>query len=399
MLEPDEAKRADNLYLYLKLLDVYINGLGDDGGCDEGPSYWFAAGASVFDSLDMLDSATGGKVNIYTEPFIGKMASYIYKMHIAGNYFVDFADADPRFSADGVVLYRFGKAIKDDTLTQFGLSLHAKNKGVVGEGFMKPRRLSDLLNAKDLPATNTYSPPAEAWFSDIQVMTARTRSGLFLATHAGSNGESHNHNDVGDFIVYMDGEPVIIDAGRGNYTAKTFSSHRYELWFTESQYHNLPIVNGIGQSDGTKFAASNVVHSDRGLKMDIAPAYPKEVGIGSWIRSVSLNEPKDTVSIKDEYSLKAQPASLQQIFMTVCSADTSTPGKIVLTTAKGSAALLSYDAKTWTVTTERPSTEGPEYSSFVEKWEKRPITRIVLTAKMPSSSGVLSYSVSRCCSL
>lgn len=395
LLEPDEAKRADNLYLYLKLLDVYINGLGDDGGCDEGPSYWFAAGASVFDSLDMLDSATGGKINIYNEPFIGKMASYIYKMHIAGNYFVDFADADPRFNADGVVLYRFGKAIKDDALTQFGLSAYARNKRVVGEGFMKPRRLSDLLAARDLPATNTYSPPAEAWFSDIQVMTARSRSGLFLATHAGNNGESHNHNDVGDFIVYMDGEPVIIDAGRGNYTAKTFSSHRYELWFTESQYHNLPIVNGIGQSDGRQFAAGTVVHGDRGLTMDIAPAYPKEAGINSWKRSIALKDENDTVTITDDYSLKTQPTSLQQIFMTVCDVDISTPGKIGLTTAKGKRAVVIYDAGSWTVTTENPSTTGPEYSSFVEKWEKRPIVRIILSAKSPKTTGEFGYTVSR----
>jgi hypothetical protein len=35
-------------------LDSYLNSLGEDGGCDEGPSYWFAAGGSVFDCLELF---------------------------------------------------------------------------------------------------------------------------------------------------------------------------------------------------------------------------------------------------------------------------------------------------------------------------------------------------------
>lgn len=170
LLEPDEAKRAENLCQYMKWLDIYINGLGEDGGCDEGPSYWFAAGGSVFDNLEILQSATQNRINIYDEPLIRKMASYIYKMHIAGNYFVDFADADPQFSGDGLMLYRFGKDIKDDELAQFGLYLYQRNGKAVGEGFQKPRRLNNLVTVKDLPLTeNTYTPVSEAWFSDIEV--------------------------------------------------------------------------------------------------------------------------------------------------------------------------------------------------------------------------------------
>src|SRR5262249_30476393 len=170
---------------------------------------------SVFDALETLKNATGGRIDIYKEPIIHKIASYIYKMHIADNYFVNFAYADPRVSADGLMLYRFGKAIGDDTLMRFGAYMHARNARFEGEGIQKPRRLSNLLELKDMPPELTiYTPINETWLSDIQVMTARIPNGLFLATHAGNNGESHNHNDVGDFIVYLGNEPVIIDAGR-----------------------------------------------------------------------------------------------------------------------------------------------------------------------------------------
>ncbi|HEX3101045.1 MAG TPA: heparinase II/III family protein, partial [Pyrinomonadaceae bacterium] len=398
LLEPNEAKRAENLYHYMKLTDIYINGLGDDGGCDEGPSYWFAAGGAVFDALETIQSATNDRIGIYNEPLIKKMASYIYKMHIADNYFVDFADADPKFSGDGVMLYRFGKDIKDETLSQFGLYLYSRNRMPAGEGFQKPRRLRNLLTLKELSDLKpSYTPVSEAWFSDIQALTARTPSGLFLATHAGNNDESHNHNDVGDFIVYLGNEPVIIDAGRGNYTAKTFSSKRYELWFTQSQYHNLPIISGFGQLAGKPYTADHVKQSTSGtatsLFMDISKAYPKEAGIDFWNRTVNLDRTKDTVAIIDDYSLAKAPTSLQQIFMTVCNVDITEAGKIKLTTPKEKAMILTYDQNSWTVAIESPSMEGAEYSSFTSKWDNHPIKRIVLTSKELKAKNTLQYSV------
>ncbi|HTK37181.1 MAG TPA: heparinase II/III family protein, partial [Pyrinomonadaceae bacterium] len=398
LLEPDETKRAENFYEYMKLLDIYLNGLGDDGGCDEGPSYWFAAGGSVFDALEILQSATNGQIEIYDAPLIQKMASYIYKMHIADDYFVDFADADPKFKGDGLMLYRFGKDLKDNTLSQFGLYLYSRHKNAVGEGFQKPRRINDLLTIKEVQTLNAnYTPPAESWFSDIQVLTARTKSRLFLATHGGNNGESHNHNDVGDFIVYLDNEPVIIDAGRGNYTAKTFSSHRYELWFTQSQYHNLPIINGIGQFAGGNYAAGNVKHSTSdtsvSLAMDISKAYPKEAGIDYWNRTVKLDRTNNKVEVVDDYSLTNTPASLQQAFMTVCDVDLSKPGRIKLITPEGRMVLLTYDQNAWTVAIDKPSSEGPEYSSFTQKWNGRPIQRILLTSRDLRAKNSLQYTI------
>jgi hypothetical protein len=400
LLEKDEAKRAERLSLYLKYLDIYLNGLGEDGGCDEGPSYWFAAGASVFDALEILDSVSGGKVRIYDQPLIGKMASYVYKVHIADDYFVNFADADPKFSVDGFVLYRFGKALNDNALMSFGNYFTERAK-FFGEtfhelGFFRPRHLFDLLTIREMAERKSnYRPIPEAWFGDIQVMTARTKSGLFLASHAGHNAESHNHNDVGDFIVYLNNEPLIIDAGRGNYTAKTFSGKRYELWFTQSEYHNLPIVNGFGQKDGRQFAAQNVDYNEKEsvLKMNIGGAYPKEAGIDFWNRTVKLNRAADVVEISDDFSLTAGPVSLKQIFMTVCEVDLSEAGKIKLKTPGNRIAVLNYDARVWTPSVDKPSIEGPEYSSFATKWDGREIKRIILTAKNLKIKETLNYSI------
>lgn len=398
LLEKNDKRRAEMIYGSMVGLDAYLNSLGDDGGCDEGPSYWFAAGASVFDCLELLGFATKGKVNIYQEPLIQKMAAYVYKTHIDSHYFVNFADADPKLRPDGLMLYRFGKALNDNTMMGMGYWAFENfpESSLNYSGFQRPRKIQNALTIQTLDKNPiNYTPVKEAWISDIQVLTARASNGFYLATHGGHNAESHNHNDVGDFLLYANGEPVIIDAGRGNYTARTFSSKRYELWFTQSQYHNLPIINGVGQSAGREFEAknvkSNITDKEASLAMDIASAYPKEANIQSWNRTVMLNRVKNQVEINDDFILNQKPSSLQQVFMTICKTDISKEGKIVLITPKNARYTIEYDPSVWTASTEFPSTEGMEYSSFKTKWDKHLVQRVVLTAKNLVSKGKNSF--------
>jgi hypothetical protein len=388
------------IYAAMKGLDLYLNGLGEDGGCDEGPSYWFAAGASTYDCLELLHNATKGEVNIYQEPLVQKMASYIYKTHIDGHYFVNFADADPKLRPDGLMLYRFGKALKDDKMVGMGQWAY-KNFASVSttfSGYQRFRKIENIMtiNQRDKKPT-PYEPLKDAWISDIQVLTARSSNGFYLATHGGHNAESHNHNDVGDFLLYANGEPVIIDAGRGNYTARTFSSKRYELWFTQSEHHNLPIVNGRGQLAGIQYEAKNVKSTindkEASLSMDIAAAYAKEAGIVSWNRLVKLNRSKNQVEISEDFNLNQKPTSLQQVFMTICKTDISKAGKIVLTTPKKANFTIDYDPSVWTASTEFPSTEGMEYSSFKTKWDGHQVQRIVLTRKNLEQKGTNSFTI------
>ncbi|SOE23355.1 Heparinase II/III-like protein [Spirosomataceae bacterium TFI 002] len=392
LIEKDEKRRAQMLYQAMEGLDLYLNSLGDDGGCDEGPSYWFAAGGSVYDCLELLDKSTNGAVNIFDNELIKKMASYVYKTHIHDKYFVNFADADPTAKADGLMLYRFGKAINDPRMVEFGKWGYQNFPNEHTSGFMRMRRVENLLTTSQIPAKgNNYTPVKDAWVSDIQVLTARSDQGLFLATHGGHNAESHNHNDVGDFIIYLRGQPMIIDAGRGNYTARTFSAQRYELWFTQSNYHNLPLINGVGQKAGREFEAhevkSTVSSKEATLDMNIAQAYPSEAGIKNWNRKVKLDRTKNTVNVTDNYELNSKPNDFKQILMTICKIDVSQSGIIKLSGDENTELNVKYDPKMWSVSTELPSTEGMEYESFNKKWDGKTVTRIVLTQKNPSVKG------------
>ncbi len=397
LLEKDAARRSKTVQHQLSLVDLYINGLGEDGATDEGPGYWFAAGACMFDVLTLLDKATQGKLTIYKEPIIKKMGAYIYQSHIQGPYFINVADAAPRITPDGVMLYRFGKAVNDSLMQQFGSwAYHTYSVSRPShESFYRTRALFNLLAQQEC---NAYSPKEvmmrDVWLPDIQLMAARLDNGLYLASHAGHNGESHNHNDVGDILIYDQGYPVIIDVGAGTYTSRTFSSKRYDLWFNTSPFHNLPTINGKEQKPGKNYTATDVKYSSNDnaaqFSMNIAKAWGEEAQLSKWVRSINADRKKG-ITVSDDYEMKQKPEALTQSFMTTCSINLDQPGKIIFEEPNGRKVMLDYDTKKWTATKTKIALTQPEDTKFASTWEKRDIYRVLLTSISLEQKGKLSY--------
>jgi hypothetical protein len=324
LLEAEPERRLRLVYKAMESLDAFIEPYPADGGCDEGPSYWSRAGGSLFDALEWLSLASGGKIDLFDEPLIREIGRYITKVYIADPFFINFADASARMRVEPALVYRYGKAIGDTTMMQFaaftaqavdyGTGLLPGSFGVLG------RVLPALMTLDELAKTPPREPLLrDAWLPDLQVMTARSeadsRAGFFLAAKGGHNDESHNHNDVGNFIVYHDGRPVLIDAGAQTYTAQTFSSRRYELWNNQSAYHNVPTVNGAMQQDGRAYEARDVAYEAGGrrarLSMDLAGAYPDAARVESWDRTITLERGRRVV-LSEAYRLSdfAEPFCL-----------------------------------------------------------------------------------------
>lgn len=398
LIEKDDKKRAEYFNRTIKIVDQYLNGLGVDGGCDEGPSYWFAAGGCVYDVLNLLHDGTAGKFNAYHDPFIQKMGSYIYKTHIAGQYFINVADAHPKLTPDGLMLYRFGRDMNDKQMMAFGSWAFHSLKGD-GLGLEQFHRTRGLYNLSAIGACASYPAKeddvADMWYSDVQLMSSRSNNGLFVASHGGNNGESHNHNDIGDFMVYANGYPVIIDVGSGTYTARTFGKDRYKLWFNTSPYHNLPTINGKEQGSSGQFMATDVKYNqDKNistLSMNIAKAYPTEAGVKNWVRKVKMDKAKG-IEVDDSYELSAAN-SLTQSFMSVCDIDLNKPGKITFTLPDHSNIYLDYDATMWTASKEKMELTTPEDQGLKHSWDGKTIWRVLLTGKSGKIGGVVRYLV------
>jgi len=398
LLEKSTPKRVDAVNRCIKITDQYIDGLGTDGGCDEGPIYWFAAGASVFDILNLLDDATAGKINIYADPFVKKIGAYIYKTHIGGSYFINVADAHPKIEVDGPMIYRFGKLANDEQMMRFGswATYNAPLHETEVETFRRTRRLYNLFAPEPIKKyTEPYHDQTDVWFDDVQLMSSRSVNGLFIAAHGGTNGESHNHNDVGDFIVYADNQPVIIDVGTGTYTARTFGKQRYDLWFNTSAYHNTPTINNNEQKDGVKFAASDVNYqtdkNHSSLSMNIKNSYAENAGITYWQRNVDMIK-SGKISVTDKYELSTAK-SITQTFMTVCPADITHAGKIYFTLPDSKTITLDYDAATWDVKKEKMPLDSPEDQGLKTSWDHQDIYRILLTNKKNAAKATVNYTI------
>jgi hypothetical protein len=384
----------------MQLTDQYINGLGEDGACEEGPTYWMYGPGSVLNVLDLLKSVSQGRIDIFHQPVIRNMAAYIYKTHIGGDYFVNVADAHPETTLDPVMIRRFGKETGDMGMVHFGDWLYRRatdGNSLIRQVFHFTTELFDLGDLHEMTGWGNgkneagvtgngraFQDIGDAWLPDVQLMVSRMDGGLFIAAHAGNNGESHNHNDIGDLIVYKDGDPVIIDVGSGTYTSRTFSKDRYLLWFNTSAYHNLPVINGQEQPEGASYAALNVVYqkkTDRVIfRMNLEKAYPASAGIHSWVRNIRA-EKKGVITLIDSASMEKPLRSLTQTFMTVCAADIGIPGKIVFTTEHGKAVTLQYDSKLFTVSKEPITLTTPEEAGLKDSWHGKVITRILLSLR------------------
>ena len=132
------------------------------------------------------------------------------------------------------MIARFGRRVKSKSLEDFAVSqIGSEERPAFDNGYNLYRRLKNLWDVPKSQPSIEYAPKTFEYLPGIQIVAMREQprsdKGLYVAIKGGHNGESHNNNDVGNFIVYSDGMPVVIDAGVDTYTEKTFSPLRYTI--------------------------------------------------------------------------------------------------------------------------------------------------------------------------
>jgi hypothetical protein len=373
-------------------INRFIDGYAEDGGCDEGSGYFSKAAASLFDFIEELNQITDASY-LYRSSKLRNMAAYIHKVYIAGNYFVNFADAAPEAHIPIALMQRTGEKIGDADLCNFAAWLQKSNsdKGefLAERGFSIYRLLADIFTPPP-SADKEAAPvlPEVSWFPGIQVVCARdnsggaTDSGLFFAAKGGHNNESHNHNDIGNFILYCDGAPVVIDAGVETYTKFTFNEKRYSLWTMQSCYHNTPAINGRDQLYGLEYRASDVIFShDAGtvkLSMDIADAYPGDAGIQSYKREFIFRR-NESLLVTDTYLLGECAAP--PVLHLLCREKPRTAGTGLLL---GGTVQLEFDAAALDSALDEIPLTDPKMAA---DWHKDKLYRLRLTVTSAAKSG------------
>ncbi|HOS43310.1 MAG TPA: heparinase II/III family protein, partial [Armatimonadota bacterium] len=386
----DTARLAALTHTLMGVVDRFIATYGEDGGCDEGPSYWTVAAGAMLLFLEHLHSRTDGAVDIYAIPRIQAMGRYFPAAHLDGPWVLNFADAPAKLSPPRAVVYRYGERIGDAAMRNLALlGMRQWDPagpvtpplmfGGSGAGITHALRELFWVPADAVPTAETHA--THVWLPDLQVMIARESpeacTGLAVAAKGGHNDENHNHNDVGHVVIMLDGQPAIIDIGVETYTQQTFSPRRYALWCIRAGGHNAPLVNGVEQAPGRERRATHVRYTSEGavqrLALNLEEAYPPEAGLRALRRTVTLDAAAHTATLADAYAQRA-PAPLTLTFYTPAPVAALSPGTLALALAPRRL-LLRFDPAVMTAAVEPVTLEDARLRA---SWGDA-LTRITLT--------------------
>lgn len=365
--EQDTAKLSAAIKGVHADLRLFLKGYPDDGACEEGVAYWDRAGASFFESLYFLDKAqaqaTSSKAKSWRmsavlkdaalslteaeEKKVHRMGSFLPKMHVYDLSFVNYSDASSFCVPNINILFPFGAYEKDDMMMQLAaytgkkydyfkkpstLFLQSGNYPVLG------RELMLLSMLPQLRKTAVVQPRTDDAFMPNSQIWVASNDDWFVSMKGGNNAESHNHNDIGNFVIYYQNQPVIIDLGRDTYTSKSFSKERFTLMNCCSAYHNAPIINGCEQKDGRQYRALNAEHisgnANKSTSLEIGKAYPAEAQVEKWQRTITLNGDKSQIEVTEDFDYKPSAASTEIILMVYGEPRPDGDGKMLLAEGK-----------------------------------------------------------------
>ena len=237
-----------------KSMECYLASYKNDGMCVEGVGYWYF-GFGFFASYAMLErEITNGEVDWFKNPKIKEISKFLQKTFLLKDVLVTFSDSSVK--------------------QKYFIGLHQMLRTVYGDEIERlPKELGQVVydnthfnfalrsviyhsedNFTDKMATNiTYS------VEDSAYLIKRTDNYGF-ACKGGNNGESHNHIDVGTFIIARNGKQIICDIGAGPYEDGYHTDRRYTFFHPSAYAHNLPILDGITE-DGIR-RDDVIVHYD-----------------------------------------------------------------------------------------------------------------------------------------
>lgn len=303
----------------------FLEGYGPDGGCSEGPGYW-NYGFGWFAALnEQLEKRTGGELSLFVgDSLVRAIALYGPRMSLAGDHVVNFADGPSSGAFNPWLFVYLGKRLGEEGCLPAGFEGYRR---IVAKGLDSSALRADVFNLsrqllkfpEELPAA--ANPPADCFLPDLAIVVARggdAKGHLWeFAAKAGHNGEHHNHNDCGSYLVNVDARRVIAEIGAPEYVHDFFlPEKRYQFLAARSLGHSVPIVNGCEQSAGQDFA-SKVLAADVGsdrveFVMDLTGCYPEAAGCRRLIRTFVFEKSAGRIVVTDDFELAA-PGTVESL--------------------------------------------------------------------------------------
>ncbi len=289
-------------------MKCYLDSYKDDGMCVEGVGYW-SFGFGFFASYALLErELTGGEVDWFKDEKVKEISKFLQKTFLDKDIIITYSDASVRqtysVGLPHMLRYVYGEEI--EPLTS-GASIVVKDNTHFNFALRSFIYYSQSNIATEIRKNVTYSGKSSNYFVK--------RTGAYgFSAKGGCNGESHNHIDVGTFILARNNKQILCDIGAGPYEEGYHTSKRYTFFHPSSFSHNIPIIDGCGQSDiATDDAICVYDRKNEKLSIEIGPAYRLDY-LKSLDRSFLFSEREivltDTYDIERDVEIKERFVSL-----------------------------------------------------------------------------------------
>lgn len=313
----EEARLLECLKRICHSLTFYLDGFKEDGACMEGIGY-FTYGMTYFVGFaEQLLRYSKGARNLFHNEKVRRIACFQQKMYFQSGKTVSFSDGDQeakfRMGLTSFLARQYKEVKLPNSATPYPLAADFDSDSCYR--FMGLMR--DYLWTENEPSDEAAEPYSNTSgvtlpnqpvsrhdvLPDAQWSICESTEGTAMAIKGGTNGEPHNHNDVGSFFYLAGDEFLLTDLGAGEYTKNYFGAGRYDILCNSSLGHSVPIIGGKKQKEGAAYRASEFRADGNGTTwVEFAGAY-EEGAANRLMREARFCLDSGALTVVDEYDL------------------------------------------------------------------------------------------------
>ncbi len=209
--------------------------------------YWNYGLINLIALAEMLRARSVGALDPLISPRLRQIAGYPPAVQLSGPVFAAFSDCDEREEFNFGLIQRLTERTGVTALRNL-----IARPAAPGSDWRIQMLIRNLLWWDGVQPDAPIIADAVSTAPGIARLIGETAAGVPFAAaiKAGHNEENHNQNDIGSFVLHVEGENLLTDPGRGLYSRHYFGPNRYDNIFANSYGHSVPRIGGQLQAPG-----------------------------------------------------------------------------------------------------------------------------------------------------
>jgi hypothetical protein len=367
LLVEDKERLAGMVERCCRAMESFMEGFGPDGGCAEGIGYWqYGFGYYVY-FAEMLRDYTGGRLDLLDGELARRVAAFPAGVSLGGESFVNYSDGQSSMRLRSGLVSRLAHRLGAPVPPLAHLT------GLYDDhAYRWPHVVRDLVWTDPQLFGGTAGDGTVVFDHLGWVLDRRAAGDVTLAFSArgGNNGEPHNQNDLGHFILHVGGESLLADLGAGLYTRQYFGPTRYEHIHNSSEGHSVPLIDGQAQRPGAEFRAEIVrcEPSEQGVAFGLdltraydIPALRRLTRAFAW--SFDPERAEGRLALTDEFAFAEAPGALDEVFISLHRPEIA-EGRVVWRGKRGSVT-LTFDPQQFAAALESIDSQNHQAEPIV----------------------------------